>query len=154
MIKFHNRDNNLKYSLMIEGYQYPELETGWDGNWLLIYSKVEYQNVNFERSDPCLVTSEVENIINWFRCISSGSVPEHTNLSFTEPNLEFQLYRKRNNLVQYGIKLDLELKPNFKIDDSKNEFVMIFEHSFEELRKIALSFEKQLAKFPKRGNLE
>jgi hypothetical protein len=152
MIEFVNYEKNLKYSLCIDGYQFPEIKSDWDGNWLMIRSEVQYKNNKFVAVDPSLLTLEFTDIVNWFDCISNNKTPKYTNLCFTEPDLEFQLFGIRGNVIRYGIKLDLELKPNFKINDH-DDFVMVFEHNFEQLKELKKKLKRECDAFPQRGAL-
>jgi hypothetical protein len=153
MIEFVNSEQNLKYSISIEGYQFPDIKSDWDGNWLRIRSEVQYKDNVFTRVDPSLVTLEFADIVNWFDCISNSKIPKYINLSFAEPNLEFQLYGNVGNVIRYGIKLELELKPNFKIDLYGDDFVMVFEHSFDQLKEIRDKLKRECEAWPQRGVL-
>ena len=152
MIEFVNFEKDLKYSLSIDGYQFPEIKSDWDGNWLMIRSEVQYKKNRFDAVDPSLVTMEFTDIVNWFDCISNNKIPKYSNLCFTEPNLEFQLFGNRGDVIRYGIKLDLELKPNFKIDDH-DDFVMVFEHNFDQLMELKNKLRIECDAFPQRGSL-
>jgi hypothetical protein len=153
MIEFANSEQNLKYYLSIEGYQFPDIKSDWDGNWLMVKSEVQYRDKVYTRIDPSLVTLEFLDIVKWFDCISKNEIPKFVNLYFTEPNLEFQLYGIIGNVIRYGIKLDLEVKPSFKIDEHSDDFVMVFEHSFDQLKELKNQLKRECDSFPQRGVL-
>ena len=64
MIKGNNGDS---FSLSIEGYQFPEIETERDADWLNIRVTVISDGQQWEFVDPCLMVAEYEMLANWLR---------------------------------------------------------------------------------------
>jgi hypothetical protein len=152
MIEFTNSENQLKYSLTSNGYQFSDINS-MDDDWLIINSKVTVKGNVFEKTDPSLEVREILNLRNWFYNLSINSIPEFTYCCFTEPCLEFQLFGNQNGIIRYGIKLDLELKPDFQLNTFskvEDDFIMVFENTFDELKKITHLLDKEYKKYPSR----
>ncbi|MEP3275868.1 MAG: hypothetical protein ABJN26_15890 [Stappiaceae bacterium] len=156
-ITFSNPEIDLELDFSIQDYQFPDLTSGCDDNWLIVKLKCRYQGRVFEKKDPSITSHELESIRKWFQSIAGNTIPEYTCLSFTEPNLEFELFGNRNGTVRFGIKLAAEFKPPFVIRqfafeplDPDDEFVLVFENSFEEMSAYAVRFQNMLEAFPLR----
>lgn len=155
IITFKNLDYDLELDFSIAGYEFPDAKSELDANWLIVGLECRYQNKIFATKDPSIEVGELDDIWKWFHSISFDTIPAYTNLSFLEPNLEFQLFRKDKGAIRFGIKLDAESKPPFLIRELAVEevdfddiFTAVFESSFQELRTIADSFQNLLATFP------
>ena len=161
MIVFVNKKSEIRCAFSVIGYQFPEIETGEDGNWLLLKLDLEVKDKRFVRVDPAITMFELEHLIEWFEDVSDKKIPRSTNLYFTEPNLQFELYGCRENIIRYGIKLCSEFKPDFPVglwadwvddeDDDEIEAVLVFENSVEEFKEFSAGLRNELARFPKRG---
>jgi len=162
-IFFKNELYSIEFQFSIKGYQFPDIESDYDGNWLNVKYECFYKDKQFVVVDPSLLTTELKAISEWFYKISNNEIPEYVSLSFIEPNLEFILYGNKNNLIRYGIKLDLEAKPPFDIDeflvnssedeeDEESEFIMIFESYLGDLRKYSDQFRELCKQYPQRGD--
>lgn len=122
---FSSNDNQT-VEIKITNYQFPENQDGdWDGNWLNIYLKVDSKMGKWQATDSSLTTWEVQEIIDWFDQLSNDKEPEYRLLTFTEPNLSFELLNNpadKTKLIK--IKFDLECRPKSATDD-KEYFVKI-----------------------------
>lgn len=141
---------NQTVELKIVNYQYPEVTTGdWDGNWLNIYINVKSKVGNWQTVDPSLTTWEVQDLINWFSYLSKDQNPEQPHLTFTEPNLSFELLTPFNSHVkEFRIKFDLESRPRGGTDDK--EFFVDCMADNSELIRILANIKQELSKFPER----
>lgn len=159
-IVFKNESLKLEFRLSIVNYQFPDKQSDYDGNWLMLKYECYYRDKKFVVEDPSILTSELKGIYNWFNNISQNRIPWSVSLGFLEPNLRFILYSNKNDIIRFGIQLDLEAKPPFNIeeytlewlDDEENEFIMFFESSFEELKKYSDSFLELCNEYPLRGD--
>ncbi|MGO4594260.1 hypothetical protein AB4Z18_10610 [Leifsonia sp. 2TAF2] len=80
--------------MTIEGYQFPELApaadpSDHDATWLRVRGTVGVNGVEWSFVDPCLMTVEAQELLDWLREVAEGGSPEE--LWFTEPNLAFAL---------------------------------------------------------------
>ena len=158
MISFRNPEIDLEFDFSINDYQFPDTTCGPDANWLIVAVECRYQGKVFVKTDPSLDAQELEEIFNWFQSISRNTIPKYTYLSFTEPNLEFQLYHSKSGRIRFGIKLDAECKPPFHVSESTiepvephDDFVMMFENSFDEISDYSARYRKLIASFPRRS---
>ncbi len=141
--------DNQSVELRISGYEFPYItDCEDDSNWLLIYLNVKSKCGNWETTDPSLLTSEVKEIINWLDNLSMNKWTER-NLSFLEPNLEFDLIKSLTDLKTVRISFDLESRPNGA--DEEKEYYVDCELNSEELKNIAQELIQELKQFPERG---
>lgn len=142
--------DSQKVELKITNYQFPDNQDGdWDGNWLNIYLKVDSNAGKWQTIYPSLTTWEVQEIIVWLDIISKDKEPEYRLMTFTEPNLSFELLNEptdMNKLIR--INFDLESKPKSATDD-KEYFVDILADK-DELIKIVKGLKDELNKYPER----
>lgn len=136
--------------LQITNYQFPDnLEGDWDSNWLNIYLKVDSKVGKWQTIDPSLTTWEVQEIIDWFDQLSADKEPEYRLITFTEPNLSFELLNEptdNNKLIR--MNFDLECRPNSAIDDK--EYFVDISADREELITIKKGLKDELNKYPER----
>ena len=136
--------------LKITNYQFPDNQEGdWDGNWLNIYLKVDSKVGKWQTIDPSLTTWEVQEIIDWFDQLSTDKEPEYRLMTFTEPNLSFELLNEptdKNKLIR--IKLDLECRPKTATDDK--EYFVDISADKDELITIKKGLKDELNKYPER----
>ena len=136
--------------LKISNYQFPDNQEGdWDGNWLNIYLKVDSKVGKWQTIDPSLTTWEVQEIIDWFDQLSADKEPEFRLMTFTEPNLSFELLNEptdNNKLIK--IKFDLECKPKSATDDK--EYFVDISADRDELIAIKKGLIDELNKYPER----
>ena len=146
---FNGIDNQI-VEIKITNYQYPGNNEGdWDSNWLNIYLNVISNIGNRQTVDASLTTWEVQVLINWFYMLSNDEKPEYLDLSFTEPNLSFELLDNLNKAQKkFRIKFNLESRPKSATDD-KEYFVDCLADS-NELKRLAIELETELIKYPER----
>jgi len=142
--------DNQTVEFKITNYEFPENTTcEYDSNWLLIYLNINSKCGKWKTIDPALLTEEVKEIIKWFEKLSNNIKPESKNLTFIEPNIEFELTEFNENLKVVKIIFDLESRP--KNADDKKEYYVECELNNMELKTISRNLEKELISFPTRG---
>lgn len=150
MIIFKNVMNQT-IELSTENYQFPESkDTDYDGNWLQINIKIiEDKNV-WTGSDPFLLTHDWMDISNWFDSISKYINPKLSELSFIEPNIEFQLINieKEKDEIQFDIQLSYECIPNF--NKGKKILKYRFIYNASDCKKISELCKVEYNRFPER----
>lgn len=72
----------------VHGYQFPELiDEPYDADWLDVRVHVTHPSGVFSRIKPCLLTFEVQRLIEWIRTYPSSTVEA---LHFLEPCLSLE----------------------------------------------------------------
>lgn len=140
--------DNQSVEFKIVNYQFPEnIAPGdYDSNWLYININVKSKMGDWEKTDPSLLTSELEELIKWFSNLSNNIYGE---VGFIEPNLDFSCIDKSDNSKTIRITFSAESKiPSMK--STEEECFIDFMLSNNELKKIAQELENELAKFPAR----
>lgn len=141
--------DNQSVEFRITNYEFPKItDCEYDSNWLLIYLNVKSKCGNWKTTDSSLLTSDVKRIIEWLNDLSNNKTTE-TNLSFLEPNLEFELIKNQTDLKTVRIMFDLESRPQ-NADDEKEYFVDC-KMDNAELKKVAEELTKELEPFPERA---
>lgn len=103
-------DNNTEFELEIKGYEFPFETNKDDANWLNIYVSVTTAKVKWQIIDPCLITSEVVQLIKWLKLVVEGT-PEWLHISFLEPCLEFEVLEFNKDSIRLRINLSNDLRP-------------------------------------------
>jgi|SRR5690554_1276727 len=136
--------------LKITNYQFPDNQDGdWDGNWLNIYLKVDSIVGKWQTIDPSLTTWEIQEIIDWFDKLSNDKEPEFRLMTFTEPNLSFELLSEptvKKKLIR--INFDLESRPKSATND-KEYFVDILADN-DEINELIKGLKNELSEYPER----
>lgn len=161
VITFKNESYDLEFRLSIIDYQFPEIQSDYDGNWLVLKYECYYKDKIFVTEDPSLLAIDLVEIFEWFNSLSKNQIPKYVCLGFIEPNLEFEVYSNKKGVIRFGIRLSLEAKPPFFIEefivddtkDDENDFVMVFEASYQELKVFRDHFKKISEQYPVRGTL-
>jgi hypothetical protein len=81
--------------------------------------------------------------------LSNNIKPESKNLTFIEPNIEFELKEFNEKLKTVKIIFDLESRPK-NADDEKEYYVECALNSME-LKTVSENLKKELSSFPTRG---
>ena len=141
--------DNQSVEFRITNYEFPNItDCEYDSNWLLIYLNVKSKCGNWKTIDPSLLTSDVKRIIKWLNELSMNKTTEK-NLSFLEPNLEFNLIQNQIDLKTVRISFDLESRP--KTADDEKEYYVDCELNNTELKKVAEELSQELEPFPERA---
>lgn len=145
------KDVRTELKLNVVGYQFPHLEKEWnDGNWLNIDVQVKHPKGNWQKTDPCLETFELEMLIEWFEKIAKGKEVEK-HLYFIEPCLSFEFLKSEKNCVR--VYLNYEISPPWK-KDFEDDFFIEFNFNDNELQRIINDLKEQIKSFPVRGKSE
>lgn len=153
-MKLVNSDNH-SLTIQIKGYQFPNMGSQsdkYDANWLIVAVDVDIVNEHWRAESPCLLTWEVERLVEWLEEISNGN--NVSSLSFIEPELEFHLLKDVSGEAT-GIRIYLEgnlqpvwIKTNIKL--WKDVFYIDCDFSELKIKTIIYDLGEQLRQFPKR----
>lgn len=145
--------NNQSVEFKITNYQFPQNKEGdWDGNWLLIYLKVQSELGDWQTIDPSLTTWDVSALISWIQSLSLDKEPEENPLTFVEPNLSFAFYGIRNDKKRVRIRFNAESRPKSALDTVK--YFVDCDYTTQELEMIAEELKKELEKYPERKEVD
>ena len=117
---------------------------------MLIYIKVKSDFGNWETVDAILLVQELNIILDWFNKLSRNELLDSDCLTFTEPNLEFQLLKSSVDAVNLRITLQGEALPTVVPKDSV--YYMDCSYTIDELKQLAIQLKNELLNFPLRGN--
>jgi len=153
MIRIEGIDNQ---SLEIEilNYQFPEIVIEeYDANWLNIYFKIDSKFGKWHTAHACLLTWEVQEIINWLKSLANYEKVRN-EIFFIEPNLTIKKLVENDEITRLRFIFDHELRlkkatGNLEYYDDI-EYYMDCDLKRNELNKLAKNFEAELSKFPER----
>ena len=136
------KNDNATLQISVCGYEFEVTNDKYDDNWLNVkLFLTDYLNdYNFNTTDPCLLTFELNALKKWFEDIKKEE-DCNKEISFIEPCLGFKLIDK---------KLRIILNYNFKPGNSNKPYY--FDISLENLN-ISLIIRDTLTvmnKFPER----
>jgi hypothetical protein len=145
-----NGINNQTVEIKIHNYESPDItDKNYDGNWLNIYLNVKSDAGNWQTINSSLLTWEVKELIEWFKCLANKQLPKWKDQEFIEPNISFYLLNEHNQDEKLlKIKFDLESRPKSAKDEI--EYSVVFKADENELIRLANELEKELSKFPER----
>ena len=145
------RDCALQLELI--GYQFPALETEpYDSNWLNIRIQATHPGGKWTATDPSLQTSEVARLADWLDGIAKGEISAPSDLSFTEPNLRFELIAQPTPTVR--VYFELESRPTWASADiaGMDDLWIDFPVDSRQLSDAAANLRDQLRRFPRRAS--
>lgn len=97
----------------IADYQYPgNRNNEFDANWLMITVGITTPDWHWEKTDPSMLTWEVQSMIDWLEAVAINQ-EEWNCINFTEPNLSFCIRGKGPEKIVLGLHLTLESRPPF-----------------------------------------
>ncbi len=162
MLTLNNQEFGTELILNVVDYQFPNnTNDNWhDDNWCMISAKVTQKENTFETVDASLLTNEIQQLLEWFQCLSARKLPQYATLDFTEPCLSFEFIACKKDWVRISIKLDYEMKPNFLLEqffsfDDENsiddcDFEMIFDLTQNDFSAVIANLQETVKKFPTR----
>ncbi len=129
-----------------------KLEDGrdYDANWLNLQFTGDNGQEQWQAVDPCLLTWELQVVLDWFVSMAEGVDEENISpsLFFLEPC--FTLYQRKINDDTYRVRFALSFELAPPSEPQGAEYYMDFELSREELAEIANGIAADLAKHPAR----
>ncbi len=139
--------------LDVTGYQYPELADPEDGNWLRVVGLVDHPRGGWKFDDPCLTTSELEQLAGWFDGVANGA-PDPDAGYFIEPNLQFLWTVEPQPSID--VTLANECAPRWLTErEARMDGVTLrFPVSINDPRVLSAALREMLRKFPVRGHDE
>lgn len=137
--------NGQSLEIKISNYQFTDEQKNLqDIDWLNILIDVKSDFGNWQTVDPSLTVSEFKEVISWFRDMSLNKKIKYPELTFTEPNLEFDYIKNKNGRKYIRVIFSAESKPISAKDGQ--EYFVDFQFSDEELSEIANELEVELNK--------
>ena len=132
----------------VAGHEFPHLEhEPYDSDWLNIHVRVTHPRGAWSKTDPCLLTYELAQLVAWLNSIAEDS-PAHAEEEFLEPELRFEWFGEDKNILR--VYLDYSLRPTWSPANEEEELFVEFAVTPEDLREAAASLRDDLQMFPVR----
>ena len=144
-------DENTEFEMRVAGYQFPHLEhEPYDSDWLNIEVSVKHPRGAWSKTDACILTFELANLIDWLGWLADD-LPTHSEESFMEPELSFEWFGEGKNILRVYLHYSLrpEWSPYHGPDEEEQLFVE-FVVTPDDLRTATASLRAELKKFPVR----
>ena len=142
LLKLNNK-MKVGFELNIIGYEFENIDDdmiNYDKNWLLIEMNIQKSNNRLTKIDPCLLTFEIKEIIEWFENIKEN--PQEGIIQFLEPNLSFRVFKNDNQwYIEPILQAEFDIKSNLGHKDlwfPLNQFKI--EESIENLNNSLLEY--------------
>lgn len=135
------RTNYQSFTLHIVGYEFPNATCLHDKQWLNVRIKVSDPNYHWQAIDPCIMTSELTHLKEWFYGLhkSKGS----TSIHFMEPEIALQYDSITNNLF---ILLNYGFHPQYNDNHSRSSREP-YKLSFPVYQKMLNHIQEQISKY-------
>ncbi len=142
------------FQLEIAGYEFPEAQTGYDSNWLMIRMTAAMPQGTWTVTDPSLLTYEVEELAAWLDAVAANR-ETGTALRFTEPNLSFRTIAREDGTRALRVSFAAECRPPWARPASSGarDAYIEFPKELLDLPAAAASLRAQLAQYPPRAAL-
>lgn len=151
MLSLTNTEHNIQLNIDVVAYQFPQEK---EDDWCQVKVKVVQDNRIFEKVDPAIDSDEIENIYDWFECLSRAHLPKFSNLTFTEPCLGFEFLSNRNGIVRIAVELSHELKPDFELRQFarvQKNWRIVFDLKESDFKQVLEGIKGSKSKFPVRS---
>lgn len=136
--------DDCSLSLEIAGYEIPDHPGNkYDANWILIRVSVQSRYGNWSKTEPALLTWEIEDLIEWCR----GRYELEPLLQFVEQSIEFYATPVDSELTHLKVTLAGKFLPEWQ-DNSTISLDLFLRR--DELRRFSSELESELSKFPYR----
>ena len=150
MVAFRN-EQNQNILVSTQNYEFPASnDKEYDGNWLQVNIKIIDNQKMWETTAPFLLTYDWIQIGQWFSEAAQFKQPKWKDLSFIEPNIEFQLvdFNRIIDRINFNIQLRLECVPPFYEGNEKVQYRFCF--TSKKCEEIAEMCKKEYERFPER----
>lgn len=145
----HIHSGSNAFTLELVGYEFPDGNNYYDANWLMVAGSVRCQAGYWQFRDPCLLTSEVEELIQFLAAVATGEAPAQ-EIGFIESNLYFTMTESDYLRIYFT----LEAAPPWQSHNvvEENPFFLEFEIPKTQLLEAAASLRRQLSFYPPRAH--
>lgn len=150
-------NDRFRMEVSVAGYEFPDEGADiYDANWLLIRVRLKlvYGAWTWQVEDAGALTWELADAVQWLRALAVGERVEQEWCGFSEPDIRFETIRNtEGELVGLTIQLMDEFQPPTKVlmPRENNIVTLRFHTPPDVLLALADRLEKQLVKFPQRG---
>lgn len=147
-------NDGSEFSLVIEGYEFPErFDNRYDANWLIVSISVKAPQGAWNGRGPYLLQWEAERLAAWMEGMTKGA-PFAERIDFTEPDLEFAIGGRPPDPLVLRVYLNAEFRPPWStrhpsrvLDEGTS---VEFRLSSQDLLNAARALRSDLAPFPMR----
>lgn len=130
--------------LKIIGYEFPDATEYYDANWLNIKIKVESGKVQYEETQPCVLTWDIEDLIQGMSTLlKKRKAVYHTN--FMEPYLSME-FEGRDNIIEVRFRHQIDGDPDFS-----ETYEVYFSIPKREFKEVIRQLKEEYEKYPKRA---
>ena len=133
------------FQLDIVDYQFPEIEDGYDANWLVVEVEVSNELGSWKKQDPCVLTWELHWLSKWLN-----------NLELAKSNefvvMELQICITYISKVQNSYCFAIVLGPLLSHDfENREKALVVVRLTEDQLAQSIVAIDKYSRTFPPRG---
>jgi hypothetical protein len=141
--------------MSIAGYQFPDAEDPRQRrSWHVVTGRATTGGESWEFGYPALTCDESPRLAAWLRAaaddIGHRRPVGDRRITFTEPNLAFEIVDPDRGEAQLRVELDLEFRPPSRRTDRRagHPTVLLMSLSPTQLRAAAAAWDAETARFP------
>lgn len=131
----------LKFN--IDGYEFPNVNSGFDSNWLILHLLIKRNRVLLNHKDPSIQTSELLQLVRWFLKMLLGKLVPNQYWSPLEDTFSFEYIGTKEEQFEFRFYP----RDVFSVG-SGTPFSLEFQYSDKELARIIQTLINLSRKFP------
>lgn len=154
MLKFYDKDHDIKLSFDIVGYQFPEITQGGDADWCNVALNLQQGEKSFNVIDPAIAAKDLPRLLKWFTDLSERKLPDASGIGFLEPCFSFEFYNCKETTVRIGVRLNCEMRPNFYLDqlgyqpEDDEDYIVVFDLTDKDFADNIQSLKTTMQQYP------
>lgn len=155
MLKFYDKQHDIKLSFDIVGYQFPEITQGSDSDWCKVTMHLKQADKEFKATVSAITAKDLPRLLKWFTDLSERKLPDASGIGFLEPDFSFEFKWCTKEFVRIDAVLKAEMRPNFYINqgflspaDEEDEYNIWFNLTDKDFAEIINGLKNTMQQYP------
>jgi hypothetical protein len=148
MVMLHGEDG-YAFGLTIDGYEYPNKVTGYDGNWLCVRVEIQHPRGDWRFRAAWMTTIDAQRLVEWL----DGAAIGRAEYNWTTYRLVFTFALIPAQDSPISIIITRGALPQWHGANEGRELILSFGRDSDDIKLFAEDWKTQVARFPVRGKL-
>src|SRR5262249_58040950 len=131
----------------IDGYEYPDKETGYDANWLFVRVDVSHPRGDWSFRSAWMTTVDARRLAQWLEDAASG----HVDYNWTTYSLLLTFELTSGHASTGSTTFTRKALPPWHRAEEGRELIVPFGLNSNDVRAFAQDWVAQLSRYPVRG---